>query len=57
VLIHIIENVLMHIKEMKIWDIEQEDTVSGEATDMGEGTGEATDMAQDTLIRVTLPDV
>ena len=49
-LIHIIENVFMHIKEMKIWDIEQEDTVSGE------GTGEATDMAQDTLMQVTLPD-
>ena len=58
---HIIENVHKHIKErMKKWDIEQEDTVMGEAseeaTDMGEGMVEVTVMEQDTLIRVTLPD-
>jgi len=51
-----------HIKEkMKIWDIEQEDTESGEAPEeamvMDEGTVEVMDMEQDTLqIRVTLPD-
>jgi hypothetical protein len=56
------ENVHKHTKEkMKIWDIEQEDTVSGEASEedtvMGEGTVEVMDMERDTLlIRVTLPN-
>ena len=50
----------MHIKEMKIWDIEQEATVMGEASEeatvMGEGTVEVTGMEQDTLMQVTLQD-
>ena len=50
-----------HIKEkMKIWDIEQEATVMGEAleeaTVMVEGMVEVMGMGQDTHIRVTRPD-